>query len=141
MAGGTQGADDDELITAINVTPLVDIVLVLLIILMVTASYIVNKAINVDLPKAATGEASASATLSISIDVGGKLYLDGVEVAAAKLQEKIRGAARKDPELKAIISADGKVRHEQVVRVIDVLRQENINKFAINTSPIERNDG
>lgn len=135
MGGSSQGSDDD-LITAINVTPLVDIVLVLLIILMVTASYIVNKSINVDLPKAATGEATTS-SLSISIDVDGKLYLDGVENNEPKLQAAIRKAYTENNDVKAIISADGRVRHAQVVRMIDMLRREHVTKFAINTSPVD----
>jgi len=137
MAGSSQGSDD-ELITAINVTPLVDIVLVLLIILMVTASYIVNKSINVDLPKATTGEATTS-SLSISIDVDGKLYLDGVENTEPQLQAAIRKAFSDNADVKAIISADGRVRHAQVVRMIDMLRREHVTKFAINTSPVDLN--
>ncbi len=135
MAGGAR-SDDDELITDINVTPLVDIVLVLLIVLMVTSSYLVNKAINVELPKAATGEATAQ-TMSISIDVDGTLYLDGVVTNEEKLQHRVRAAYSKDPEVKAVISADGRVTHAQVVTVIDILRREKITKFAINTSPLE----
>ena len=124
------------MITSINVTPLVDIVLVLLIVLMVTSSYLVNKSINVELPKAATGE-TTTPTLSISIDVENKLYLDGTGISAEELQPKIRAAYQKDPEVKAIISADGRVQHSQVVTIIDTLRREKITKFAINTSPIE----
>ena len=135
MAGGGQ-ADDEDLITAINVTPLVDIVLVLLIVMMVTSSYLVNKAINVDLPKAATGEMTAT-TMSISIDVDGKLYLDGAITDEQKLQRRIKAAYSKDPEVKAVISADGRVKHAQVVTVIDILRREKVTKFAINTSPLE----
>jgi biopolymer transport protein ExbD len=135
VAGGAQ-QDDEELITAINVTPLVDIVLVLLIVLMVTSSYLVNKSINVELPKAATGE-SSSPNLSISIDAAGKLYLDGNEIPPDSLQGRVRAAYRADPEVKAIISADGRVQHAQVVTVIDTLRREKITKFAINTSPID----
>jgi biopolymer transport protein ExbD len=115
---------------------LVDIVLVLLIILMVTASYIVNKSINVDLPKASTGEATTS-SLSISIDVDGKLYLDGVQNDEPKLQAAIRKAFSENNDVKAIISADGRVRHAQVVRMIDILRREHVTKFAINTSPVD----
>jgi biopolymer transport protein ExbD len=133
-AGAPQ--EDDELITAINVTPLVDIVLVLLIVLMVTSSYLVNKSINVELPKAATGE-TTSPTLSISIDLDGKLYLDGSPIQPAELQPRIRSAYAQDNDIKAIISADGRVQHAQVVTVIDVLRREKITKFAINTSPLE----
>lgn len=135
MAGGSR-SEDDEIISAINVTPLVDIVLVLLIVLMVTSSYLVNKAINVDLPKAATGETTAP-TMSISLDVDGKLYLDGATIDEDHLQRRIRAAYSKDPDVKAVISADGRVRHAQVVTVIDILRREKVTKFAINTSPLE----
>jgi biopolymer transport protein ExbD len=135
MAGGAK-QDDDEMITSINVTPLVDIVLVLLIVLMVTSSYLVNKAINVELPKAATGEATTP-TMSISIDLNGKLYLDGSATDAPELQARVRTAYQKDPDVKAIISADGRVHHSEVVSVIDLLRREKVTKFAINTSPIE----
>jgi biopolymer transport protein ExbD len=134
MAGGAR-QEDEELITAINVTPLVDIVLVLLIVLMVTSSYLVNKSINVELPKAATGEAS-SPTMSISLDMEGKLYLDGIAIDQDALRARIRDAYQKDPEVKAVISADGRVKHAEVVTVIDILRREKVTKFAINTSPI-----
>lgn len=136
MAGSASSGDDDEIISSINVTPLVDIVLVLLIVLMVTSSYLVNKSISVELPKAATGE-TVTPTLSISLDVEGKLYLDGQAIDAPTLQERIRAAYKSDPEVKAIISADGRVTHAQVVSVIDTLRLEKVTKFAINTSPIE----
>jgi biopolymer transport protein ExbD len=136
MAGGANDSDE-EMITAINVTPLVDIVLVLLIVLMVTSSYLVNKSINVELPKAATGE-TATPNLSISIDVEHKLYLDGTVIDPEQLQSRIRAAYAADPEVKAIISADGRVQHSQVVTVIDILRREKVTKFAINTSPIEK---
>ena len=134
MAGGIRN-DDDELITSINVTPLVDVVLVLLIVLMVTSSYLVNKSINVELPKAATGEAS-SPTMSISIDKDGKLFLDGTPITEEALRNRIRAAYQKDPDVKAVISADGRVQHARVVTVIDTLRREKVTKFAINTSPI-----
>jgi biopolymer transport protein ExbD len=132
----TANGDDDEIISAINVTPLVDIVLVLLIVLMVTSSYLVNKSINVELPKASTGEAS-NPTLSISLDVAGKLYLDGQATEQDALQQRIRAAYQADHDVKAVISADGRVTHAQVVTIIDLLRREKITKFAINTSPLE----
>ena len=134
--GGGANEDSDELITAINVTPLVDIVLVLMIVLMVTSSYLVNKSINVELPKAATGEATDT-SMSISIDVDGKLYLDGKELDEPALQQRIRSAYKENPDVKAVISADGRVQHSQVVTIIDLLRREKVTKFAINTSPLE----
>lgn len=132
MAATSQ--DNDELITAINVTPLVDIVLVLLIILMVTASYIVSKSIPMDLPKSATGEATPT-TLSVSIDKEGKLYLDAEQITVESLRLKVRAARQKDHDARAVIAADGRISHAQVVSVIDLLRQEQIAKFAINVRP------
>jgi biopolymer transport protein ExbD len=139
MAGGAN-TDDDEIISAINVTPLVDIVLVLLIVLMVTSNYLVNKSINVELPKASTGEAT-NPTMSISLDVEGKLYLDGQNVDAATLQQRIHAAYEADHDVKAVIAADGRVTHSQVIAVIDTLRKEKVTKFAINTSPPEAQEG
>lgn len=130
-------ADDDELIASINVTPLVDIVLVLLIVLMVTSSYLVNKAIGVELPKAATGETTQPSSMSISLDQHGNLFLDGSPIDAATLKTRVRAAHDKDADVKAIISADGRVKHADVVTIIDLLRSEKITKFAINTSPVE----
>jgi biopolymer transport protein ExbD len=127
-------SNDDELITGINVTPLVDITLVLLVILMVTASYVVSRAIPMELPKGATGEATPT-TLSVSIDKTGATYLDAVAISEPALREKVRSAHTADPETRAVIAADGRVSHSNVVRVIDLLRKENVTKFAINVEP------
>lgn len=123
-----------ELITAINVTPLVDVVLVLLIILMVTAGYIVKQSIPVDLPKSATGE-SIQLTLAITIESDGSLFLDGGRLSEAELQRKIQEARARDPEVRAVIAADGATRHKSVVGVIDLLRRSGVSKFAINVQP------
>jgi biopolymer transport protein ExbD len=125
---------DDEMITGINVTPLVDIVLVLLVILMVTASYVASKTIPMDLPNAATG-GDVPTTLAVSIDQSGQLYLDAVPVSRSELQRRVAAAHHADADTRATIAADGRVSHAQVVDVIDVLRREDIVKFAINVDP------
>lgn len=123
-----------EPITGINVTPLVDVVLVLLIILMVTAGYIVARTIPVDLPKSATGEAT-NLTLAITIDAGGKTYLDAEHMDSTVLRDRIRSAKQRDPEMRAVIAADGATPHREVVSIIDLLRLEGISRFAINVQP------
>jgi biopolymer transport protein ExbD len=124
----------DEPISGINVTPLVDVVLVLLIILMVTAGYIVSKTIPVDLPKSATAE-STTLTLAITIDANGRSYLDAEAVGDETLRQRVRQAHARDPETRAVIAADGATRHKSVVGVIDLLRQEGVTRFAINVQP------
>ena len=134
MAAST--TNDDELITGINVTPLVDITLVLLVILMVTASYVASRAIPVELPKGATGEGTPT-TLTVSIDKDGKTFLDAEPIEDAALRAKIKAAHDADAETRAVIAADGRTTHSNVIHVIDLLRRENVTKFAINVDPEE----
>jgi biopolymer transport protein ExbD len=129
-----QTAADDELITGINVTPLVDITLVLLVILMVTASYVASRAIPVELPKGATGEGTPT-TLTISIDQAGKTFLDAEPIDERALRARIKGAHDADAETRAVIAADGRTSHSNVVHVIDLLRRDGVTKFAINVDP------
>jgi biopolymer transport protein ExbD len=136
VGGGAQGGDDEGLITAINVTPLVDVVLVLLIILMVTATAIVSKTIPMELPEASTGE-QTPATLAVSVDASGKIFLDREPVTPDELRAKIRQAREDNPELRAVIAADGRIEHSRVIEVIDLLRQEKVTRFAINVRPAE----
>ena len=129
---GTLDSDDDDMIVGINVTPLVDVVLVLLIIFMVTATYIVRAAIEVDLPRAAHGGETTGALLSVIVTREGDLYLDGVKRSEAELVERARAAAAANPDARAIISADRGALHGAVVRVIDVVKGAGISRFAIN---------
>jgi len=134
MAGGTQGDGDDDLITNINITPLTDVILVLLIIVMVTASYVVSRTIPMELPKSATGEATGR-TLAVSMQIGGQLYLDGQPVTEAQLRARARAAREANADTRASIAADGRVTHAAFVRIVDLLRREHITKFAINVRP------
>ena len=138
MAGGANfGGDEDpgRMIVDINVTPLVDITLVLLIIFMVTASYIVSPAIKVDLPKAASGSEQTKTTLGLTIMKDGALYLNGERSSDEGVVKYIAGELPKNPELQAIIAADRVVQHGDVVHVIDLVKRAGVHKFAINVDP------
>ncbi len=139
MAGNISGSGegDEEMISGINVTPLVDITLVLLIIFMVTASYIVKEAIEVNLPRAAHAGEAAGATLAVVLTQQGDVYLDGVKRTDAELKDRIREAVAKDREARAVISADRAALHGAVVRVIDMLKGEGVSRFAINIEKAE----
>jgi biopolymer transport protein ExbD len=128
-----QAEDDDDAITGINVTPLVDIVLVLLIIFMMTASYIVTPAIRVDLPKAQTAEPVVQSTLALVITREGDVFLDNKKVSDGDIRGFIRAERQSGKELEAIIAADAAIRHGRVVQLIDLIKSEGIVKFALNT--------
>ena len=132
MAGGGTPDDGDE-ITGINVTPLVDIVLVLLIIFMVTANMIVRETVEVDLPRAAnTKDKTVQGPVMLTMDKDAKIFFDGIEVEGAALMIRMKEAVEKDKEVRAIISADQSLNYGKVMGLIDLVKEAGIAKFALN---------
>jgi biopolymer transport protein TolR len=130
--------DRDDEITGINVTPLVDVTLVLLIIFMVTATYVVKETIEVDLPRAASGGETVGPTLAFALDREGKLFLDGAPVTSESARGAVRAALARSAEARALISADRAVSHGRVVELIDLVKREGLTRFAID---VERAEG
>ena len=137
MAGGA--ARRRGIIAEINVTPLVDIMLVLLIIFMLTAQLIMRQAIEIDLPKAAQATTVKPTTLAITLSADGSLSLDNKRVGAAELRSGIAQAVAADPAHppQAIIAADKRVAHGRVVWVLDLVKSLGITSFAIEIDPTE----
>ena len=134
------GADDSDsesqqMISGINVTPLVDITLVLLIIFMVTATVIVNAGIKVELPKAASGSDQTKTTLALTLSKDGTLYLNGEKTTDQGVARYIGESLPGNPDLQAIIAADRVVSHGSVVHVIDLVKRAGVRRFAINVDP------
>ncbi|MBT9559790.1 MAG: biopolymer transporter ExbD [Myxococcales bacterium] len=137
MAGGIQDGDDEP-ITAINVTPLVDVVLVLLVIFMVTTEVIHEeerpKALAVQLPASASAEEMLSqGLLPLTIDRQGKLYLGQDETTYAVLSLRIAELKERKITPQALLSADERVDHGTVVTLMDFLKGQNVSEIAINT--------
>jgi biopolymer transport protein ExbD len=134
VAGGA--SDSEDAITGINVTPLVDIVLVLLIIFMVTAKLIVSKSVPLDLPKAATGS-DIQTVFSVVLEANGGTQVDSKPTPN---DDAILGLAKaaheKNPELRAVIKADTTVPHGRVIHVLDLLKQAQVSKIAFGVQPV-----
>ena len=142
MAGGGTHYEDDEggpgAIADINVTPLVDITLVLLIVFMVTAPMIVNNpSIKVELPKAATGDETLKSTLSLTLQreaAGGySLYANGEKTDEDKVRKLIPEMLTKNKDLQAIIAADKGIAYGDVIHIVDLVKSLGVHKFALNT--------
>ncbi len=131
MAAQLQDGGDEE-ITGINVTPLVDVVLVLLIIFMVTANFIVRETMEVDLPRAANAGETVQGLVAVVMDRQGRLFLDGEEVSEAQLRSKVAESVKKDAETRAILSADQALPYGEVMHLIDVVKGEGVSRFALN---------
>lgn len=124
-------SDSDEMITGINVTPLVDVVLVLLVIFMITAPVIYQATIKVDLPKAVSGENTKHITLKFTLTKSGKVLLGNDEVGKDKVSAIVQKALQEDPTANAVLAADKTLTHGDVIEFIDVLKSAGLQRFGI----------
>ena len=135
MAGGALQEADDA-ITGINVTPLVDITLVLLIIFMVTTKIVMNSSVPLDLPKAATGTSDVQVVFSIVMAADGRALVDGKAIPNDDaILQLARDAAALHPDMRAVIKADAAVTHGRVIHVLDLLKQAQVAKIAFGVQP------
>ena len=136
MAGGAS-QDADEAITGINVTPLVDVTLVLLIIFMVTTKIVMNQTVPLDLPKAATGTSDVQVVFSIVLAADGRAMVDSQAIPNDDaILQLAREAAAAHSDLRAVIKADASVTHGRVIHVLDLLKQAKVNKIAFGVTPV-----
>lgn len=133
MAFETHGPGDAPM-TGINVTPLVDVMLVLLVVLMVAASGAVSEALPLDLPKATSGQVHTT-PLRVAISADGTLAVDGKPTDLAGLARIAERLRSRDEAARATLAADGAARHERVVAVLDALRSSGLTRLAIQVSP------
>ena len=119
-------------ISAINVTPFVDVVLVLLVIFIVTAPTVMKDVFEIKLPKASTGGATKMlSTIALSITKQGQFLLDGQLASPETIAARVRDLIAKDSEAQAILSADVDARHGDLVRAIDLIKSAGLLRFAI----------
>jgi biopolymer transport protein ExbD len=138
MAGTLQsGGRSRAPIVGINVTPMVDVVLVLLVIMMVSATYIVSQSLKVELPKAASTDEAVASIAAVTVQKGGALYFNQEPVDERGLIAKLRQAVTQNPEINLIVSADKNATHGEVVHVIDLAKLEGITRFAINVEAVQ----
>jgi len=123
--------EEDGAIAEINIVPFVDIILVVLIIFMVTTPFIIKPSINVNLPKASSGEDSAPSQLTITVAANGRTLLNGRAAVDEEIKIFANNLSKSRPNVQAIITADKAVTHGRVVTLIDIVKSAGIKKFAI----------
>jgi len=121
----------ENIISTINITPLVDIFLVLLIIFMITSSVIDQREINISLPKAAHAGTEAPKASGLIIDKDKHLFLDGVPSDSARVTDALRKAVVETPDHEVLIAADQDLAYREIVRVIDIVRGSGVTKYAL----------
>lgn len=132
MAGSFSSSSDEELIAGINVTPLVDVVLVLLVIFMITAPVLYQSAIKVHLPKARTGDESGKSPIQLTITRTGDLLWGREPIDWAALPGRLQRIGPSLGEQTATISADQATTHGAVIKLMDALRSAGLTRFALS---------
>jgi biopolymer transport protein TolR len=139
MAGGSQ--QPGGMIEGINVTPLVDITLVLLIIFIVTAKIIVTPAVPMDLPRAASSE-ELQIVFAVQLPPGGAILVNGEQVAGDdELLARARAALAESKDVRAVINADGGTPHRKVIATLDLLKRAGLSRVAFGALPPEEPAG
>jgi biopolymer transport protein ExbD len=130
--------DDDDVITGINVTPLVDVTLVLLIIFMVTASFIVAPAVKVELPQVSKADEPPPRSLHFMVDPSGVIYLNDKRVDEANILGMVKKEVAANADVQVLVSADKKVAYGEVIHLLDLVRSGGVKKFAISVEMIRK---
>jgi biopolymer transport protein ExbD len=129
-------ADSRAPISDINVTPLVDVTLVLLIIFMLVAPMI-EVGINVDLPQAPTKQMDMPQSVNITIRSDGDVFMDGRQVSLEELERDLSRVAAANPEIGVIVKADQEITHGEWVEVVATIQEAGVTHLGIATKPIQ----
>jgi biopolymer transport protein ExbD len=141
MAWGYGAEGEDELIGGVNITPIVDVCLTLLIVFIVTASSMVNRSMPVQLPKAATAEASPPSILNVAIDRDGAIFINGAPARLDDIQGAVEAARARaaasggEAKLAGFVSADVAAPYGRFAEAVDRLRLAGVAEIALDSQP------
>lgn len=129
-------SDESEGINDINITPFVDVVLVLLVIFMVTAPMMVKETMNIKLPKGKSTERSEVQTMAIAISKKGQVLINGDMVDMTLLLDRAKELKAQNPNIQVLIAADKEAIHGDVIKVLDQVKLAGITNFAFQVEKI-----
>jgi biopolymer transport protein ExbD len=129
--GSIQNEDNDE-IGNINITPMVDIILVLLVIFMVTANFLKKESVNINLPKVAAADPNVAESVQIAITRDGKVLLEGNEINNEKLLNTLEKKSKLRPNMRVTLSADDKLPYGLIANVMGLIRKAGVTKIALS---------
>lgn len=124
--------NDDDLISDINIVPFVDILLVILIIFMVTAPVVMRPSLKIQLPEATTGDKTDYTPFQLTVSAKDKIVLNGEPVAYENLKALAADFISKNPTGQAVISADEKVPHGDVISILDQIKLGGVKKLGLS---------
>ncbi len=131
MAMSTGSGDSDE-IDGINITPMVDVILVLLVIFMVTANFLKKESININLPKVQAADPNVSQSVQVALTRDGKIMLEGAQVTEEKLTATLQRDVKIRPNMRLTLSADEKLSYGTIMKLMGVIRKAGVSRVALS---------
>ncbi len=127
-----QGSNEDEVIDGINITPMVDVILVLLVIFMVTANFLKKESININLTKVQAADPNVSQSVQVALTRDGKILLEGQETTEEKLVANLERDLKFRPNMRLTLSADEKLAYGTIMRLMGVIRKAGVSRVALS---------
>jgi len=125
------GGDDDE-IGYINITPMVDVLLVLLVIFMVTANFLKQESVNINLPKVNAADPNVAQSIQVALTKDGKLLMEGIDTTEDALVRKLSQESKYRPNMRVTLSADERLAYGSIARVMGLIRQSGVTRIALS---------
>jgi biopolymer transport protein ExbD len=129
MSAGSGGSDE---IDAINITPMVDVILVLLVIFMVTANFLKKESININLPKVQAADPNVSKSVQVALTRDGKILMEGSPVTEEKLVATLERDLKLRPNMRLTLSADEKLSYGTIMKIMGIIRKAGVTRVALS---------
>jgi biopolymer transport protein ExbD len=126
------GSNEDEVIDGINITPMVDVILVLLVIFMVTANFLKKESININLPKVQAADPNVSQSVQVALTRDGKILLEGQTITEEKLISTLERDIKFRPNMRLTLSADEKLAYGTIMKLMGVIRKSGVSRVALS---------
>ncbi len=126
------GSNEDEVIDGINITPMVDVILVLLVIFMVTANFLKKESININLPKVQAADPNVSQSVQVALTRDGKILLEGQSITEEKLISTLERDIKFRPNMRLTLSADEKLAYGTIMKLMGVIRKSGVSRVALS---------
>ena len=126
------GSNEDEVIDGINITPMVDVILVLLVILRVTANFLKKESININLPKVQAADPNVSQSVQVALTRDGKILLEGQTITEEKLISTLERDIKFRPNMRLTLSADEKLAYGTIMKLMGVIRKSGVSRVALS---------
>lgn len=126
------GGDDSDEIGYINITPMVDVLLVLLVIFMVTANFLKQESVNINLPKVGAADPNVAKSIQVALTKNGTLFVEDTETTEDALVRKLSAESKYRPNMRVTLSADERLSYGTIAHVMGLIRQSGVTRIALS---------